>query len=153
MEWNKAVDKLIEICKEATIQLRKGDIVEKRTSGNIEVTEIYMMPHVSKASNSLEKIDMEFITIGVNREIAEKNRQAFIEICESYPRPDRLAAGPSYIEVGAEVGDQGLAFQMFAIGEVLGLWKVITPARLGIIGAESRQLAGSGFIMISGYKK
>lgn len=150
--WKEAVDKLVELCKEATVQLRKGEVIEKKVVGNVNVTDVYLMPHESEVNDSLVKIDMEFIKVGVKKKIAEEKKPTFIEICESYPEPDRLVGGPSYIEVGAEVGDQGLALQMFAVGEVLGLWEVITPTRLGITGAKAQELAGKGFIMISGYR-
>jgi len=79
-------------------------------------------------------------------------RGEIITILKDYPQLERLAGGPSYIEVGGVIGDQGAAFQLFALGEVLGLWKVVTPKILGMDDATARQLAGSGMIMISGFK-
>ena len=75
-----------------------------------------------------------------------------IAILKTYPQPERLAGGPSYIEVGGEIGDQGAAFQLFALGKVLGLWDIITPEKLGITGPEANQMAGMGFVMMSGFK-
>lgn len=59
----------------------------------------------------------------------------------------RAAQGPSYIEWGAWIGSQDLALRMFACGEVAGLWKVITPKRLGVEGAMAEQMAGGGYVM------
>jgi hypothetical protein len=156
------LSKLYEILSETTIQLRKGEEIEgspelveqiKRgdhpTAGG--VAEIYMMPHASEAKPELKKIDLEFLVIGVDKHAAERRKAELINILNSYPEPDRLAGGPSYIEVGGVIGDQGAAFQLFALGQVLGIWNVITPASMGITGAEARRLAGSGFVMISGY--
>lgn len=128
------------------MQLRKGPEVVH--AGN--VTEIYAMPHEFEAQ-AVEKVDLHFIIVGVNREKAFEHKRDLIQILDTYPNPERLAAGPSYIEVGGEIGDQGAAFQLFALGEVLHLWKVITPAQIGIDGELAQQMAGSGFIMISGY--
>lgn len=141
-----------EILGETTIQLRKGDAVEKREQPGLQVTEIYMMPHESEAVPELEKVDLEFLIIGVDKTKAEERRAELISILDTYPNPERLAGGPSYIEVGGEIGDQGAAFQLFALGKVLGLWDVITPKSLGVEGDAARKMAGSGFIMITGYR-
>lgn len=159
------LDRLYKILGETTIQLRKGEMVhgdkhlvdavkegrdlDKEPGG---VVTIDAMPHVTEAPSGIEKVDLEFLVIGVDKAAAEKNRVELIEILKTYPQPDRLAGGPSYIEVGAEIGDQGAAFQLFALGKVLGLWDVITPATMGFTGAEARQMAGSGFVMMSGFK-
>lgn len=157
------VKRLYQILRETTVQLRKGEVfegtpelVEQAKSGAEElkgggVLEVYAMPHESEAQ-AVEKVDMEFVVIGVNKAAAERHKAEFIEILGEYPRPDRLAGGPSYIEVGGEIGDQGAAFQLFALGKVLGLWDVITPASMGFSGAEARQMAGMGMVMMSGYK-
>lgn len=159
------LDRLYKILGETTVQLRKGEMVhgdqhlvdavkegrdlDKEPGG---VVTIDAMPHVTEAPSGIEKVDLEFLVIGVDKAAAEKNRAELVEILKTYPQPDRLAGGPSYIEVGAEIGDQGAAFQLFALGKVLGLWDVVTPATMGFTGAEARQMAGSGFVMMTGFK-
>ena len=76
-----------------------------------------------------------------------------MEILRGYPEPERLAGGPSYIEIGGVLGDQQEAFLLFALGKVLGLWSVITPATLGFEGPEADQLAGAGMVNMSGFKE
>ena len=160
------VDRLYKILSETTVQLRKGEMVhgdkhlvdaikqgrdlDKEPGG---VVTIDAMPHVTEAPSGIEKVDLEFLVIGVDRAAAEENRMELVEILKTYPQPNRLAGGPSYIEVGAQIGGQGAAFQLFALGKVLGLWDVITPATMGFAGEEARQVAGSGFVMISGFKQ
>lgn len=146
-------NRLYEILSETTCQFRKGAEIEERKAGSVAVTEIYAMPHESEAQSGIEKVDMEFLTIGVNRAKAEAHRDELVKILNEYPEPERLKGGPSYIEVGAEIGDQGAAFQLFALGKVLGLWDVITPAALGFTGEEARALAGRGMVMMSGYPR
>ena len=138
-------ERLYEILKETTMQLRKGEVVEG--------TSIYMMPHESEAPDNIVKVDCHFVVIGVDKEKAEQHKTELIGILDTYPEPERLAGGPSYIEVGAVIGDQGATFQLYALGEVLGLWKVITPELLGVNETTADQMAGMGMIMISGYKK
>jgi hypothetical protein len=159
------IDRLYKILSETTIQLRKGEVVhgdkhlvdainEGRDLDEVPggVVTIDAMPHVSEAPPSMETVDLEFLVVGVDKSKAESNRAGLVEILNTYPQPDRLAGGPSYIEVGAEIGDQGAAFQLFALGKVLGLWDVITPAMMGFTGAEAREMAGRGFVMMTGFR-
>lgn len=142
--------RLYEILSDCTVQLRKGAEVEERTEDSgLRVKEIFAMPHESAAPPAVEKIDMVFLTIGVDKAKAEKHRAELFQILSEYPR---FKDGPSYIEVGAEIGDQGAAFQLFAVGKVLGFWDVITPHALGFEGDEAREMAGRGHIMVSGLR-
>ena len=143
------VDKLYEILRECTVQLRKGEeVVQDGTS-----THVYMMPNESEADPRLKKIDCQFIVIGVDMEKAESRRAEFLEILDTYPDMEKLAGGPSYIEVGGVIGDQGAALMLFGLGEALELWTVITPKVMGIEGADADAMAGQGFVMMSGYHK
>lgn len=142
--------RLYEILALTTAQFRQGAEVEERIEdGGLKVREIYAMPPESAAPPDIEKVDMVFLTIGVDKAEAEKHKQELLTILADYPR---LKEGPSYIEVGAEIGDQGAAFQLFALGKVLGLWDVITPQLMGFEGDEAREMAGRGFIMCSGLR-
>ena len=153
MAHDMNLDRLYEILNETTIQLRKGEEIEQRHSGSLQVTKVYAMPPESEAEgNHLEKVDCHFIVVGVDKAKADSYKDEFISILRTYPEPERLAGGPSYIEVGGIIGDQGASFQFFALGQVLGLWKVITPKLLGITGEEADRMAGMGFVMMSGYR-
>jgi hypothetical protein len=115
------------------------------------VTEIFAMPSVEEAPAHLERVDVVFMVIGVDKAKAETHRAELAAILAEYPVPGRLENGPSYIEIGGVIGDQGAAFQLFAIGKVLGFWNILTPEAIGASGDEAVKLAGAGFIMISGY--
>lgn len=61
----------------------------------------------------------------------------------------------SYLEVGAWIGDQGLALSLMGLGSVLGLWKLLTPKT--VLGKDisldlEQQMAGMGFIAIQATK-
>lgn len=148
------LNRLYEILGETTVQLRKGErVIDHETASGLQVREIYLMPHVSDATaDDIEMVDCHFLVIGVDKRRIEQHRAELIEILATYPEPERLAEGPSFIEVGAVIGDQGAAFQLFALGEVLGLWKVVTPARLGITDkAKADHMAGGGLVLMTGY--
>lgn len=143
--------RLYKILAACTIQLRKGEEVTERTEDSgLRVKEIFAMPHESEAPPTVEKVDMVFLTIGVDKAEAEKHKAELHKILSEYPR---FKDGPSYIEVGAEIGDQGAAFCLFAVGKVLGFWDVITPMTLGFKGDEARDMAGRGYIMVSGIRE
>lgn len=158
--------KLYEILNETTIQIRKGDAIHgdkalvEAIKAGVEsdklpggVVTFDMMPADAEVQPDLERVDCYFLTIGVDRAKAEARKADLIDLLNDYPDPESLAGGPSYIMVGAEIGDQGAAFQLFALGKVLGIWDVITPTMFGATGAQADQMAGSGFIMSTGYRK
>lgn len=153
---------LSEILNETTAMLRKDDfyegtpeLVDQARRGEAitggGVLEIFAMPHESEITDGFESVDLEFVTIGVDKIKAEARRETLISILTAYPNLDRLAQGPSYIEVGGEIGDQGAAFKLFALGKVLGLWSIITPETFGFSGHEARMMAGRGYVMITGW--
>lgn len=159
------IEKLYKILSETTVQLRKGDVLEgtPETVGAIKagkkpdeipggVVEFYGMPHENEATPEIEKVDLEFIVVGVDKAKAQEKKAELVALLDAYPDPEQLASGPSYIAVGGTIGDQGAAFQLFALGKVLGLWDVITPKMLGAEGEQARQMAGAGYIVITGYK-
>lgn len=145
------LNRLHELLRETTSTFRKGQEVEEREVGNVRVVEVYAMPHESEAPESIEKVDVHFLTIGVNKPRAVAIREELAGILNGYPQPERLAGGPSYIELGAEIGSQDAALRLFAVGKVLGFWDVITPRAMGITGPQADELAGSGMVMITGY--
>lgn len=148
-KWD--VERLYELLVATTQQFRKSEAVTREVRDGLDVTEIYDMPHEADA-DGLQVVDCHFITVGVKQGEAEQIKAELLELLRQYPQPERLAGGPSYIELGAILGDQGAAFSLFALGSVLGLWEVITPKTMGMEGPEADQMAGAGFVMISGFK-
>jgi hypothetical protein len=54
----------------------------------------------------------------------------------------------SYLHVGGDVGDQGLALMAMGLGALLGLWTLITPKMLGVSDELVVQMAGMGMVSI-----
>jgi len=58
----------------------------------------------------------------------------------------------NYIEIGAEVGDQGLALMIMGLGDLLDAWKLFTPKTLfgeNITHEEEyKRMAGLGLVII-----
>lgn len=161
------VSKIYDILRETCGQFRKGPVyqgsphlVEQMKHGLPEgemlkgggVLEIYDMPPESAIPDECEHVDLHFVTVAVNKAKAEEHRAELIALLNDYPNPAELAGGPSYIAVGGVIGDQGAAFELFALGKVLGIWDIITPGKLGATGEQARQMAGMGYIMCTGYR-
>lgn len=60
-----------------------------------------------------------------------------------------------YIELGAWIGDQGLAMCYMALGVMLGKFNLLAPAMLGIPNdsALGKQMIGQGFLSVMSKKK
>ncbi len=107
----------------------------------------------------VQVVSVHFFSLAVDKSKAHANKHRLEDLLREYPSEawghplHPLREGPSYIEVGGAVDSQDRALRMFAIGEVMGLWTVVTPERLGIEGEEARDLAGGGFVMIDGFKR
>ena len=147
---SRPLEKLIDLICETTAVYRKGAEVTRRNVNGVDVIEIYGYDPVPDDGLHF-LVDVHFVMVGVRGvegETAEKLREALRE----YPEPERLAGGPSYIELGGVLGSQELALRLLALGEACKLWKVITPAALHIEGPQADEMAGSGFVMCSGYK-
>ena len=56
----------------------------------------------------------------------------------------------NFVDIGAWIGNQGMALELMGMGELLGLWKVVTPNRLAPDFSEYTRsmLAGAGYISI-----
>lgn len=56
----------------------------------------------------------------------------------------------SYLEIGADVGDQGLALMTMGLGELLGVWKLLTPESImPFLGRDLKlRMAQTGMITI-----
>ena len=55
----------------------------------------------------------------------------------------------SYIEIGGWIGDQGEALMLMGLGELVGLWKLLTPNLFGELPRDLvMQMAESGLVTI-----
>jgi hypothetical protein len=163
------IERLYELVRDCSVECRTGPAVvvngEPASEQEIEqisntgevppgVTEFYSMPHVSEVQKErpdLVIVDMVFIDVAVDKAKAEAHRAEFVEILNTYPDIERLRSGPTYMELGAEFGDQGFALRIMAIGSVLGFWEIISGKALGMGTEEAVSMAGVGFLLISGY--
>lgn len=146
------MDRLYEILRDCTIQLRTGEPVTTEQRPGLTVTTLNFNPHESEARPDLERVDLLLLTVGVDKALAEERKTELVSLLREWPDPDMLKRGPSYIHIGGVIGDQGTAFQLMAIGKMLGLWDIITAETMGADREQAVQAAGSGWVMISGFR-
>jgi len=54
----------------------------------------------------------------------------------------------SYIQVGGWIGSQQVALLLMGLGQLLGLWEILTPNILSIPDELKQQMAGAGMVSI-----
>jgi len=111
------------------------------------VVEMFLMPPAEAASDKLTMIDVHFLMIGVDLEKAQELKPDFVAWLKENI-PNWIEGEISYIQMGGIVEDQQYALCIFAIGEALGMWRVLTPARMGIPEPLRDMMAGNGFVSI-----
>jgi hypothetical protein len=149
-------EKLCQILEDSTAIFRKGELVETRSLGCAEVTEIFGYRHTNEApkEDNFDKVDMVFVDVVVDKTKARYHESELKKILSDYPEPARLAGGPSYIELAPNFGvEQDSALRLMALGKTLGLWKIVSGKTFGADDNRALELAGAGFLMISGYKE
>lgn len=104
-------------------------------------------------------VDLCFVTVGVKEATAKKKKKAFIKALDDGHGAETnvsLGEGPSYLHLGADLGDQGFALRFMALGSVLGLWNIFSPMAYGqangtIQLVELQNAARNGALHIVGY--
>lgn len=146
---------LYKLLDATTLPIRKGDVISDKVVDGVKITTIDAMPNTEEAlaqHPALKIVDCILVNIGVDMVKAEPRRAELLDMLKRWPVEGEIASGPSYITVGATMGDQGKAFQLYALGDALGIWHMITPKILNpnISDADAERWAGNGFVMITG---
>jgi hypothetical protein len=141
------------LVEKMTTCYRKGPVETiRQETPALQVVEFFGYPHTDEATDDTV-IDMHFITVGVHpAEPGQTLGEALTEFAAEvamYPDQERLAGGPSYIEVGGALESQEIALRWMALGKALGVWGILTPESLGFRGEDAAELAGAGMVMIS----
>jgi hypothetical protein len=103
-------------------------------------------------------INMSFFKVSINEKMAEENRQELENFWKNHLKPKLSEQGCnlekeiSYINLGAVMGDQGVALMLMALGEYYEWWTILTPEKMGFEGETARELAGHGLITLTDIK-
>lgn len=148
------LEQIVQIVEECTLPFRKGAPEKIESFGDVLTvhTYDYMADPDDETARTLEMVDCVLLIVGVDVAKAGARKDDLVAALADWPElRNELKQGPSYIVVGGTLGDQGLAFRLFALGHVLGLWELITPVKFGMRGKAAINAAGIGFVMIGGY--
>ena len=130
-----------EIVEEYTIPLRKGSVVVEHNLESIHVINFYNYPTPEEYPD-LPKVDMHFFLVGI-KPIPIEVKLALVADIATIPN---IAAGLSYIHLGAELGSQEMALRLMALGKHIGLWDIMDPTTIGLTGDIANKLIGKGFV-------
>jgi len=147
-------ERLYQLLQDTTQVYRKGAEVETRQFENVKTVEVFGYPHSSEVlqDKGYDKVDMVFVDVVVDKQVAMQRKSELESLLSEYPDPERLAGGPSYVELAPSIGlEQEGALRLMALGKTLGLWDVMSGKTLGLNEQQTRELAGSGMLMITGY--
>ena len=146
MDKNK-VEEIVQACTRMFAKPGKeGEVLQHDDVLDVEVQ--VLAPVLTQADQEQHEhlVDCHFVVIAVDIPKAEAHRDAFVDELKAYPEPERLAEGCSYLQLGAVVGSHDVALRVLAVGKALGLWEVVTPAKMGFEGRQADQLAERGMI-------
>lgn len=91
--------------------------------------------------------DLVFFTVAAAN---EPDRDEFLDLVRA-EHPNWLDGKEhSYLEMGADIGDQGIALMTMGLGELLGAWELLTPNSIMpfLDDAIKMRMAGMGMITI-----
>lgn len=91
-------------------------------------------------------VDIVFFKVAQANEPDAKTFRSLIE--SEYPQ--WLNGEHGYIEMGADMGDQGIALITMALGSLLGVWELLTPKNMlpSLSDDIQMKLAGLGMVTI-----
>lgn len=142
---------LARIARDTTTVYRKGEVVnEHPVTDGVTVVEINNYPHADTAQREL--VDMVFVEIGIDLPKAQAQRSAIVAAFGDYIGPEsglNYREGPSYLHIGADLGDQETALRLMALCSVLHIGRLMTPMHIGAEGRMAQDLAGRGFLYLT----
>lgn len=74
-----------------------------------------------------ERVDVHFCTVDVYLALAQLYKDELEVFLKEHRK--KFFSGPNHVTFGAFIGDHALAFQLLAVGRVLGFWSLIIPPK------------------------
>ncbi len=113
----------------------------------------YVTQKTEQTSSGDGQITVEFFDVNITAEPDAANLKTLIEnhVGEFSTEINLFDDKEhNYLELGAWIGDQGMAMRMMALGSHLKLWKLMTPTSMlpELDDHVKKQMAGMGMICI-----
>lgn len=99
------------------------------------------------AESTFHTVDIVFFEVSIKD---NPTKEEFLDLVKEHYPQWLDGKEHSYLEIGGDIGDQGLALTAMALGNILGAWELLTPKTMipDISDALATQIAGSGMITI-----
>lgn len=120
------------------------------------LAELVRQVTVEAAADADDVVDVGFFSVTVTEgEVEDRDvREALLDALDyatgEFTQVSRVdfEGGLGYMELGAWLGDQGLALRFMGLVSHFDFADVMTPARLGITGDEAKEMMGMGLVML-----
>ncbi|MDA2921889.1 hypothetical protein MYX07_01340, partial [Patescibacteria group bacterium AH-259-L07] len=159
--------RLYEILSEITETARPGEDAGNKKRSSLEKQKDLMLkahglkkvrgkfiqrpakPDVFEVEEGVIRVDCHYHIIDVDKAKAEKYYDKIITAIRTHIPQEDFDPDLDYKVAGKKIGGTSPAFRLFAVGHVLGLWRIVTPKTLGITNPqEADQMADAGLIMV-----
>ena len=140
---------LFDFFASTVVPLRKG-LEVAAISGGIPVVDSYQMYSVDEYANNdeYEVIDVHFICVGINKEVADQYSERFDRMIHGDPFSELISNGTTYIELGQILGSETAALYLMALAKYYGVCDLILPKDLGLYDDEADIAASEGSVVI-----
>lgn len=147
------VIRLKNLLKNTTVVLSNGKLTDKYLL-ELGVPQVLLEGIPSRedfsVDSSAEVVDCYLLSVAVAKYKATEIRQEFMDAL-STGDSDVLSTGPSYTQLVPLLGDALPVLQLFAVGQCLELWQVLTPNDFNLKPGERDAAALLGMVNITGY--
>lgn len=92
--------------------------------------------------------DLIFFKVGYNIHVDPPDKEEFVALVKEHFPHWLDGEEHSFIEIGADIGDQGAAMMTMGLGKLLGVWELLTPRSLGLPEDLAMTMAQQGLVTI-----
>src|SRR5271157_398943 len=136
------IDRIVEILGACGATLCRNGRICKKEYTTLNTSE---MPLALEMPTNLEQVDCHFITVAVDKEVASRYADELRMHVAEWPNGFYREIG--WVEASFWLRSQDSAFRLFGVGQVLGWWRVATPASVQLTGDRADSAAGGGMIL------
>jgi hypothetical protein len=135
-------DRIVEILGGCGATLCRNGRACKREHTNLNTSE---MPLALEMDPGLEQVDCHFVTVAVDKARVVQHEAELRSLVAEWPNGVYREIG--WVEASFWLKLPESAFLLFGVGQVLGWWRVITPASVQLTGDRADSAAAGGMIL------
>ena len=153
LNLNSNLPKRQQLCIKSPLGLSSSPKIDSVPFGN-NMSELknFVINYSQKIpAENVTANDVNLTLLGVKK-LGEPSAEVFSKLAQ--PIKDLIKKADneelSYLHLGAEMGDQGIALQTMGLGHLLGEWKILSPDTLvpSLPKEQKKMLVGQGLLKI-----